>query len=156
MKFLTNILFFSIIIIFSCEKDLNDVNPIPSVRIAIDIDLNKASYAILKINSAIIINSLNYNKTDISTNLGFNNCGLIIYQRGEQDYLVYDVLCPYEYKTNKNCQSLNIIDDMAVCPICKSIFYLYLNGQPSNKSKCEYYLKQYKINYLAYKIIRIN
>ena len=78
--------------------------------------------------------------------IGYDNNGIIVYNTGDyrEPFYAFDRTCPNELPESV---AIELDGNMAVCPVCNSVYMLPSEGIPAIGSASKYYLKKYHTSY---------
>lgn len=139
-----------ILILFSCNKDNNDV--IPDVYVDFTIDLLDPEFAKLSvIGTSDTIDATTNNWGYRSA--GYDGNGIIIY-RGADEYYSYDRTCPHDFAVNGLSIRINVDFAVAECPQCGTKYSLSTYGVPLS-GVGRYSLKNYRTSFDGSRFISV-
>jgi nitrite reductase/ring-hydroxylating ferredoxin subunit len=137
------ILFLSLFVLISCNREENDVVPDVYVNFTIDIwDFP---------NLSVITGSDTVDRLDLRVQSGrasaggYSESGIILY-RHDYGFYAMDMTCPHDFAVNNKVVRVKLDGIFATCPSCQTVYQLPANGIPST-GPGKYYLKNYKTNF---------
>jgi len=122
------IIFFTIVIVFSCDKE----DEIPNFPFNIYIPLNDPEYVDLKIPG-----NFKYIEGGV--------CGIIVVNKGNDEFSSIERCCPYKVE-QKNKVYVDTSNYNIYCPVCNSKYNYYDGGFINGVSKKS--LRNYKTIYI--------
>ncbi|NBC82307.1 MAG: hypothetical protein GVY19_02895 [Bacteroidetes bacterium] len=137
------VLLFSILFIPGCDKKKCDV--IPNVTVDFTINLNTPPFNTLQApgNSVEVpINHAPYAD-------GFDNNGIVIYRRTNDEFIAFDRTCTFPHQESVAIEKQPDDPTTAKCPECESEFLLPSYGSPLEGSSASCPLKEYNTTYYA-------
>jgi Rieske Fe-S protein len=122
-------------LVTGCKKENPPQDGVPNVAVSFSANINNVGYTNLQ-------NALGF--VDVSG--GYNNNGVLLYCTMPNNFLAFDMSCPYDCQSNSKAvigvQAGNIT---AHCPVCGTTYTLnggYVTGGPGIIA-----LKQYTLTY---------
>ncbi|MCD4834527.1 MAG: hypothetical protein K8R31_12075 [Bacteroidales bacterium] len=120
--------------------------PILILLIFVRCDEDETSFPYVYVNATIYLNELNLGIGEHDYVEGYGVGGLIIYQKGINEYLAFDAACTYEASSNCKLQDGTTFTNILECSCCGSKFWMTgedMEGWPSN-GPANVPLKEYK------------
>jgi nitrite reductase/ring-hydroxylating ferredoxin subunit len=131
-------------LVYSCERNKNDV--IPDVYVSFDMDIvgDILFTNLSTIGNHVIVTSQT-NNWGIKA-AGYDNNGIIVYRSLPDEFNAYDRTCPHDYTTSNLSIKVNVDFTQAICPKCSTYYELSVGGTPS-AGPGRYPLKNYKTSF---------
>jgi nitrite reductase/ring-hydroxylating ferredoxin subunit len=121
---------FSVGIISGCKKETISPNGVPNTAVSFTDDVNQYPNLLTVLGWTAVTG-------------GYSNNGVLLYCQSPNDYLAFDMSCPYDCQTNMRAvivvQPGNITTKCPVCGTTYSLFTGAVNGGPGSIALKQYY-----------------
>lgn len=120
--------------------------PILILLIFVRCDEDETPFPYVYVNATIYLNELNLGIGEHDYVEGYGVGGLIIYQKGINEYLAFDAACTYEASNDCKLQDGTAFTNILECPCCGSKFWMTGADQEGwvYKGPANVPLKEYK------------
>jgi hypothetical protein len=133
-----------LLLLFSCERNKNDVIPDVVIDFTMDITGDILFSNLASIGNSVIVTSQTNNWGRYSSGYDYN--GIIVYRSDLDVFNAYDRTCPHDYAINGLSVKVNIDFTMAICPRCSTTYVLSSGGTPYS-GVGKYPLKNYRTSF---------